>query len=212
VPKPHVSVHLGRHLVLLAVAAGLFFFAFLLVDLHTDSIAQWELELTRWINDAPNWLAYLLWPIMQLGTIWSPIVIGIVAGFVYGWRRGLAVVVAGVGAWFLAKYVKDLVERGRPLHFIPDIDVREGKGTGLGFVSGHTAVAFAVATALLPVLSLRWRVVAYCLAATVGLARIVFGVHFPLDVVGGASLGVMCGCVVDLAMLAIPERRAAPAA
>jgi undecaprenyl-diphosphatase len=149
---------------------------------------------------------------MQLGTIWSPIVIGIVAGFVYGWRRGLAVVVAGVGAWFLAKYVKDLVERGRPLHFIPDIDVREGKGTGLGFVSGHTAVAFAVATALLPVLSLRWRVVAYCLAATVGLARIVFGVHFPLDVVGGASLGVMCGCVVDLAMLAIPERRAAPAA
>jgi undecaprenyl-diphosphatase len=48
--------------------------------------------------------------------------------------------------------------------------------------------------------------VAYALATLVGLARIVYGVHFPLDVVGGAALGVMCGCVVDLVMLAIPER------
>jgi undecaprenyl-diphosphatase len=206
VRKSHVSVHLGRHLAFLAIAAVLFFAAFLLVDRHTDSVAQWEIDLTKWINDAPDWLAHLLWPIMQLGTIWSPIVIGVVAGFVYGWRRGFAVVVSGAGAWFLAKYVKNIVERGRPLHFIPDIDVREGKGTGLGFVSGHTAVAFAVATALLPVLSLRGRIVAYALATLVGLARIVYGVHFPLDVVGGAALGVMCGCVVDLVMLAIPER------
>ena len=45
------------------------------------------------------------------------------------------------------------------------------------------------------------------LAATmVGVSRIVYGVHFPLDVVGGAALGIMCGCVVDLAMLAIPSR------
>jgi undecaprenyl-diphosphatase len=212
VRKSHVSVHFGRHLAFLAVAAVLFFAAFLLVDRHTDSVAQWEIDLTKWINDAPDWLAHLLWPIMQLGTIWSPIVIGVVAGFVYGWKRGLAVVLSGAGAWFLAKYVKNIVERGRPLHFIPDIDVREGKGTGLGFVSGHTAVAFAVATALLPVLSLRGRIVAYALATLVGLARIVYGVHFPLDVVGGAALGVMCGCVVDVVMLAIPERGRTPIA
>jgi membrane-associated phospholipid phosphatase len=210
--RPHVAVHLQRHLVLLAGAAAAFFFAFLIVDNNPDSVSDWEVDLTKWLNDAPAWLARGLWPIMQLGTVWAPMVIGIVAISVYGWRRGVAVIVSGIAAWFLAKYVKDIVARGRPLHFIPTIDVREGKGTGLGFVSGHTAVAFAIATALLPVLSRRGRIVAYSLASIVGLARIVYGVHFPLDVVGGAALGIACGCVVDLVMLAIPAPKAAPVA
>ena len=184
VARPHVAVHLQRHLIMLAGAAAAFFVAFLIVDNNTVSVSDWEVDLTKWINDAPGWVARGLWPIMQLGTVWGPMVIGIVAIYVYGWRRGVAVIVSGIAAWFLAKYVKDIVSRGRPLHFIPTIDVREGKGTGLGFVSGHTAVAFAIATALLPVLSLRGRIIAYALASIVGLARIVYGVHFPLDVVG----------------------------
>jgi glycosyltransferase 2 family protein len=208
--RPHVSVHLQRHLLMLAAAAAAFFIAFLLVDRNTTSVAQWEVDVTTWCNDAPDWVAYLLWPIMQLGTVWGPIVVGIGAGYIYGWRRGSAVVVSGLAAWFLAKLVKHLVSRGRPLQFIPTIDVREGNGTGLGFVSGHAAVAFAIATALLPVLSRRGRVIAYGLATLVGVARMVYGVHFPLDVVGGAALGVMCGCAVDLAMLALPKTRAKP--
>jgi len=209
VSRPHVSVHLPRHVLLLAGAAAAFFVAFLIVDRSTESVPRWEIDLTTWVNDAPDVLAGVLWPIMQLGSFFAPIVIGILAAYVYGWRRGLAVIVSGVGAWFLAKFVKDVVSRERPLAFIPTIDVREGEGSGLGFVSGHTAVAFAIATALLPVLPLRGRVIAYALATTVGLARIVFGVHFPLDVVGGAALGIMCGCVVDLVMLALPTRAGA---
>jgi membrane-associated phospholipid phosphatase len=52
-------------------------------------------------------------------------------------------------------------------------------------------------------------VICYVLAAGVGLARIVYGVHLVVDVIGGAALGVMCGCVVDLVLLAVPDRRAA---
>ena len=209
--RPHVSVRARQHLIVLAIAAAAFFVAFLIVDDNTAAIPQWEADLTERINDAPGWFAAVLWPLMQMGNLFGPIVIGIGAAYVYGWRRGLAVVVSGVGAWFLAKFVKDLVSRGRPLEFIPSIDVREGKGTGLGFVSGHTAVAFAIATALLPVLPRRGRIIAYAAATMVGVSRIVYGVHFPLDVVGGAALGIMCGCVVDLAMLAIPSRDASPA-
>ena len=112
-----------------------------------------------------------------------------------------------LSAWFLAKFVKHLVERGRPLAYLPDINVREGNGGGLGFVSGHTAVAFAVATALLPILPPKGRVVAYALATLVGLARIVYGVHLVVDVIGGAALGIMCGCVVDLLFKVVPSRR-----
>ena len=169
----------------------------------------WELDLTEWINDAPGWLAAVLWPVMQLGTVWAPVVVGLAAAWWFGWRRGLAVVVSGVAAWFLAKLVKDIFERGRPLEYLPEINVREGSGTGLGFVSGHSAVAFATATALVWVLPKWARVVAYGLASLVGIARIVYGMHLPADVVGGACVGIMTACVVEL-LLRITQVRSAP--
>jgi undecaprenyl-diphosphatase len=197
VGRSHLYVALGAAATLLALTA--------LVDKH--HVADWEVDVDRWFNDAPSWLAHLLWPIMQLGTVWAPVVVGLAATWFYGRRRGLAVVVAGFTGWLLAVQVKHLVERGRPLRYIPDINVREGAGTGLGFVSGHTTVAFAIATALMPVLP-RWgRVVAYGLATSVGIARIVYGAHLPLDVVGGACLGIMIGCIVDLVLLAVPLPR-----
>ena len=38
------------------------------------------------------------------------------------------------------------------------------------------------------------------LAATVAFTRIYFGAHFPLDVLGGAALGVAIGASVHLVM------------
>ncbi|MET1002459.1 MAG: phosphatase PAP2 family protein [Acidimicrobiia bacterium] len=191
-------------LVLLGAAAAVFLPA--LTVAAAEPPPDWELDLAEWINDAPGWLAGVLWPVMQLGTVWAPVVIGIAAAWWYGWRRGLAIVVSGVAAWFLAKVVKDIVERGRPLEYLPKINVREGSGTGLGFVSGHSAVAFAIATALMWVLP-RWaRVVAYALASLVGIARIIYGLHLPADVVGGACAGIMTACVVELLLRATQVR------
>ncbi len=203
--RPHSPLYWRTHLAILAGAALVFFLAYLEASRH--AVPVWELNATDEINEAPAWIAHALWPIMQLGTVWAPIVIGVVVAAVYGPRRGAAVVISGLSAWFLAKFVKHLVERGRPLAYLPNINVREGSGGGLGFVSGHTAVAFAVATALLPILPPKGRVVAYALATMVGLARIVYGVHLVVDVIGGAALGIMCGCVVDLLFKVVPSRR-----
>ncbi|MCZ2857498.1 phosphatase PAP2 family protein [Blastococcus sp. VKM Ac-2987] len=70
---------------------------------------------------------------------------------------------------------------------------------GNGFVSGHSAVAAALATAAAPYLSRRLRRVAWALAVTVGLARIYVGAHLPLDVVGGLLVGWICGSLVHYA-------------
>jgi undecaprenyl-diphosphatase len=196
------DVRVGRSHLWLLLGAALLLFA-LTVYVDADHVDHWELDLATWINDAPSWLAGVLWPVMQLGSFWGPIVVGAVAAFFYGWERGAAVMVSGLAAWWLAKGVKSIVERGRPLRYIPDIHVHGVADEGFGFVSGHTAVAFAVATALMPVLP-RWgRVVAYGVATIVGLARIVYGAHLPLDVVGGACLGIVCGAAVDLVLAAI---------
>ena len=111
--------------------------------------------------------------------------------------RSPAAIVAGLIAWFGAKGVKKVVGRGRPLQYLPDIHVREGEGTGLGFISGHSAVAAASAIMLMAALPRRWHPIVAAIAALVGIARIVFGVHWPADVVGGWSFGVLValGCL-----------------
>jgi membrane-associated phospholipid phosphatase len=166
-------------------------------------VPGWELDLTRTINDVPDLVAAALYPIMQLGTVLAPF---LVAGVVIVWRRDVALavatVVAGFAAWFGAKGIKKLVERGRPLEFMAGLDVREGTGTGLGYVSGHSAVAATSAVALAAALPPRARPAVALVAVTVGIARIVHGVHLPADVVGGWSAGTLIG----LAALAVADR------
>jgi glycosyltransferase 2 family protein len=163
-----------------------------------DDVSRWELDLTQWINDVPQWVADVLYPVMQLGTLAAPFVVAIAIVVVRrDWLLALMTIVAGLIAWFGAKGVKKVVARGRPLQYLPDIHAREGKGTGLGFISGHSAVAAASAVMLMVALPRRWRPAVAVVAALVGIARIVFGVHLPADVVGGWSFGVLValGCL-----------------
>jgi glycosyltransferase 2 family protein len=87
------------------------------------------------------------------------------------------------------------------------VEVRESGIHGAGYVSGHTAVAFALATVVAPLVPRGWRWAPFALAAVVGLSRIYFGAHLPLDVIGGAGLGVVCGAVAWVAGGMIPTRR-----
>ena len=65
----------------------------------------WELDLTEWINGAPDRTADALWPVMQIVRAWAPLVVGLVAAAVWGLRRGFVVAASGVAAWFLAKLI-----------------------------------------------------------------------------------------------------------
>jgi undecaprenyl-diphosphatase len=51
----------------------------------------------------------------------------------------------------------------------------------------------------------RWRPVAWALAGVVALARVYVGAHLPLDVVGGAALGVVVGTLTRWAF-GLPDR------
>ena len=71
------------------------------------------------------------------------------------------------------------------------------------FPSGHTQIAFTVATVLLWAFALsgklKWwgAVIIFCVASLIGVSRIYVGAHFPSDVLGGAVLGsgtAICCC------------------
>jgi membrane-associated phospholipid phosphatase len=159
-----------------------------------DPLSQRELDLTTWFNSAPDWVAGALYPVMQLGTVIAPIGFAVVmVVWKRDWWTAAASVVAGLFTWFAAKGVKELVQRGRPLQYLPDINVREGSGTGLGFISGHSAVAACTAIVAMTVLPRKARPWLVLLPVLVGVGRIVHGVHLPADVVGGWAFGVLTG-------------------
>ena len=178
---------------MVGLVAAIAFVLSLAVALPTRPTAV-EVDVTAWFNGAPDVVAVLLWPVMQLGTFVAPLVVAAaILALTRNWALAVATVAAGVGAWCAAVVAKHVVDRGRPPAFMPDIDIREGTGNGLGFISGHSAVAAATAVCVIAAVPGRWRAVPIALAVLVGIARIVYGVHFPADVVGGWAIGILVG-------------------
>lgn len=165
-----------------------------------------EERLFRLVNTAPDLFWPLLWPPMQLGTIGAPIVVGVAAAATLRrWRPPTAALIAGYASWAAAQAVKTVVVRDRPDALLSGVVLREG-AHGLGFVSGHAAIATALATAVWPYLSTRGRTLSVVLVAVVGLGRIYAGAHLPLDVVGGVAIGALTGIAAN-ALVGLPSHR-----
>ncbi len=164
------------------------------------TISPLEEEAFRFVNGWPGWLEGPTWPVMQLGAVAVVPVATLVAYLV--WRRvevAAALFGAGMAAWVLAKVVKEFVKRGRPQALLDEVIVRPD-WSGLGFVSGHAAVAFAMATVVSPLVPRPWRVALWAGAAAAGVLRIYTAAHLPLDVIGGAGLGMALGGAIRAAL------------
>ena len=176
-----------------------------------DGLEAWERSVMRWLNDAPDWVAHTMWPVMQAGTLVCPFVVALVIGIVKrDWFVAGVVVVVGVVTWFGVQGVKRIVDRERPIAFITDLHVREGTGNGLGYLSGHSAMAAAVAVVAFTVVPRRWWPLLIAAVVIVGIARIVHGVHLPADVIGGWAFGTLLG-LAGVSVIDRHRRRAAPA-
>jgi membrane-associated phospholipid phosphatase len=201
-PRP---IHVRRSQEIPKVAAALA----LLVGtgaVAANGVPDLEERVFAWVNDLPGGLEPVLWAPMQLGSLFGPVVVA--AGSWLAWRRWrppVGALLIGVVSWQAAKVVKEGIDRGRPGDVLDEIVRRGGTPVdGLGYVSGHSAVAFALATVVSPYLRRPWRWAGYGVAGVVSLARIHVGAHFPLDTVGGAALGVTLALLYHLAV-GIPD-------
>ena len=173
-------------------------------------VPSWEHRTYKAINGLPDALAPFAWPPMQFGSLISPFALGALA-----YRRNrrpepaTSIIAAGFAAWITAKGMKKLVGRGRPHDFDSETNLRlwtEIDGS-LGFVSGHAAVAMATAGIIHRYVSPGLGAAAYGVAALVGFSRIYAGAHLPIDVLGGAALGVLVSETVIASKLLVPVGR-----
>lgn len=114
----------------------------------------------------------------------------------------LLVVAAELAADLSAAGLKGIVGRPRP-----DEAYRLVDASGFSFPSGHAATSFACALVLAVVIP-RLAVLFFALAAGIAFSRLYLGVHYPLDVVGGAAVGL---AVATALLPLVRARRGSPA-
>ncbi|WP_448628144.1 phosphatase PAP2 family protein [Geodermatophilus sp. URMC 64] len=159
-------------------------------------LSTFERDLFRIVNDLPGFAFPVVWAVMQLGNVLAVPTMAALAAVTRHFRMARDLLISGLLAYLAADLVKAVVGRERPAGLPVGAVLHEGVTSGAGFISGHSAVAAAMATAAAPYLSRRWRRVVWVLAWTVGLARIYVGAHLPLDVVGGLAAGWAIGSLV----------------
>ena len=145
-----------------------------------------------------NWISLLNWISDWLAPIALRVVV-IAVALVMLWRRhvrfALWMLLVTVAEWLIAPYSKLIFDRPRPMWDDP-IAVTGGWSYPSGHAAGagyFAAVAIVTTMALLPrgwlrrTLTALWIVI----GAVIGLDRVLLGLHYPSDVVGGWALGVV---------------------
>jgi glycosyltransferase 2 family protein len=204
-PRPGYTRHPGDAL---RVVLGGAVLALTTMAIHRDFVGDREAALFRVVNELslPGWTWPGVWLVMQLGVIGAVPLVAVLALATRRLRLALDAVLAAGSIYLIAKLVKEFVQRGRPQTLLEEVNILGEPARGLGYVSGHSAVAVALATVASPYLGRRGRRVAWVLAGCVCLARMYVGSHLPYDVVGGAALGWAAGSLV-LFVLGAPDPR-----
>jgi len=136
----------------------------------------------------------------------SVVLLGVVGGGLLASKtRGNTAMLANAFAFtsLTVEWTKVFVHRNRPILYTAAApSVAGDRDTQRSFPSGHTAAAFAVATAYAVMAqrqhlphATRNEILLYAGAAGVGALRVAAGRHFVTDAIGGALLGTAVGWV-----------------
>jgi membrane-associated phospholipid phosphatase len=166
-----------------------------------------ERAVFDWVNGLPDTWERPLWAVQLLGVIGVPLLVAVPALLLRRWRLALALVLlVPLKLLVHGELVKSLVQRERPGAVIPGAVLREVPSAGIAYPSGHAVVVAGMVVLLAPYVRRRWLALLVVLAALVCLARVYLGAHAPLDVVGGAAVGVAVAGLLNL-VVGVPVRR-----
>ncbi len=172
-----------------------------------EQLIEWDKELLIFLNSFHTpWLD----PVMMLITktfFWLPLYAFLIYLMFRNFKKETWFILIGAAITILlcdqitSSFMKPFFARLRPsqdpsmaglLHHVDNY-----KGGLYGFASGHAANTFGVALfvwlTLKPIY--KWMWVIFIWAALMTYTRIYLGVHFPGDIIVGATLGLGCGWI-----------------
>ncbi len=131
-----------------------------------------------------------IWP---LGT--TPVCLLLLAIlFLSGWQAGFAATLVYTAAVTLERLIKLTFRRPRPFETLPGIQVQQpNRPHDPSHPSGDALRAWFLALVFPAAFQLPWplTLLTCAIAVILSLGRIALGVHYPLDVLGGAGLGLL---------------------
>ncbi|TSD66104.1 phosphatase PAP2 family protein [Inquilinus sp. KBS0705] len=171
-----------------------------------DQLLQFDRHLFYFINhDLSNSFFDGLMPLMRNPKFWIPLYLFIIVFCLWRYKKQGAILIAmmvlavGFADFTSARLIKPAVARVRPCRDAvtsKTVISRVDCGTGLSFPSTHATDHFAIAVFLSCLFFKRWKWVLPATlfwAALICFAQVYVGVHFPVDVTGGAIYGSLAG-------------------
>ncbi len=145
----------------------------------------------------------ILWPFGQ--TSFMVGVLGIfllINGF-----SGLCAIFCFIIIACFERFIKQNMKRRRPFVLLPEIEIRQPqKPEDYSHPSGDTMRIWYLAGVIPFIFGFPLLILPVCLliAVLISFGRIVFAVHFPLDVVGGMGLGIIGAAIFNIIVTSAP--------
>jgi undecaprenyl-diphosphatase len=171
---------------------------------------KWDFKIFEWINTGMSSpLMDFFMPWLREPIFWLPLYVFLIAYVLFNfgkksyWFILFTILTVSTSDMTSSRLIKKNVQRARPCHYVeshPDLTVikRVRCGSGYSFTSSHATNHFAVATFLIMVLGIFLPILKPWLwvwAGMISLAQVYVGVHFPLDILAGALLGIFIGYI-----------------
>lgn len=135
------------------------------------------------LHDVLPAVMYVFYPLQM-------IYLGITVGFLS--ESFLRFTLIPLGTLIVITVIRALINAKRPYEVYDYTPVVQKNTTGKSFPSRHTASAFIIAMAFMYI-DVRLGCVMTVIAAVIAVIRVLAGVHFIRDVVGGALIGIVVG-------------------
>ena len=180
---------------------------FLVSTSFWQQLDQWDKWLFIQLNSYfTNPFFDAILPYFRDSVFWAPLYIFILAFITInygkrGWWWALAFIcTVAITDMVSSRVFKELFERLRPcrdpdFYMYVRLLVKRCSG-GYSFTSSHAANHFGIATFVSLTFYTtfkRWIYLTYIWAIFIAYAQVYVGVHYPLDVFGGAAIGVLAG-------------------
>ncbi len=171
-----------------------------------DWLLDWDKSLFYWINQGwSNSVFDYILPILRNKYTWIPLYLAIIVFILFnfkqkiGWYLLFALLTIALSDNLSSRIIKPKVKRERPCQIYQDVNLLVRCGSGYSFTSSHATNHFAIGTFFMLSLGFimgRWKYLFLFWAALVSIAQVYVGVHYPLDILAGAGVGVLCGLFV----------------